>query len=39
MKLGIFELINKTVGPAVAQWLRCCPTNRQVADSITDGII
>jgi len=28
-----------TVGTAVAQWLRCCATNRQVADSIPDGVI
>ena len=24
---------------AVAQWLRCCATNRKVADSIPDGVI
>ena len=24
---------------AVAQWLRCCATNRRVAGSIPDGII
>ena len=22
-----------------AQWLRCCATNRKVADSIPDGVI
>ena len=27
------------VGTAVAQWLRCCATNRKVADSIPDGVI
>jgi len=26
------------VGTAVAQWLRCCATNRKVADSIPAGI-
>ena len=26
-------------GHAVAQWLRCCATNRKVADSIPDGVI
>jgi len=26
-------------GTAVAQWLRCCATNRRVADSILDGVI
>jgi len=29
---------NNTVGTAVAQWLRCCATNRNVADSIPDGV-
>ena len=23
----------------MAQWLRCCATNRKVADSIPDGVI
>ena len=27
------------VGAAVAQWLRCCATNRKVAVSIPDGVI
>ena len=27
------------LGTAVAQWLRCCATNRKVAGSIPDGII
>ena len=27
-----------TVGTAVAQWLRCCATNRKVADSIPPGV-
>ena len=26
-------------GTAVAQWLRCCDTNRKVAGSIPDGVI
>ena len=27
------------MGPAVAQWLRCCATNRKVALSIPDSVI
>ena len=27
------------MGTAVAQWLRCCATNRKVAGSIPDGVI
>ena len=27
------------LGTAVAQWLRCCATNRKVAGSIPDGVI
>ena len=27
------------MGAAVAQWLRCCATNRKVAGSIPDGVI
>jgi len=30
-------LLNK--GTAVAQWLRCCATNRKVAGSIPAGVI
>ena len=30
---------NVYVHLAVAQWLRCCATNRNVAGSITDGVI
>ena len=26
------------MGTAVAQWLRCCVTNRKVAVSISDGV-
>jgi len=29
----------KILGTAVAQWLRCCATNRKVAGSIPDGVI
>ena len=29
----------KPKGTAVAQWLRCCATNRKVAGSIPDGVI
>ena len=28
-----------TAGTAVAQWLRCCATNRKVTGSIPDGVI
>jgi len=34
-----FFLTPKTPGTAVAQWLRCCATNRKVAGSIPDGVI
>ena len=27
------------LGTAVAQWLRCCATNRKIAGSIPDGVI
>jgi len=27
------------LGTAVAQWLRCCATNRKVAGPIPDGVI
>ena len=27
------------MGTAVAQWLRCCATNRKVAGSIPDGVM
>ena len=27
------------MGTAVAQWLRCCATNRKVAGPISDGVI
>ena len=34
IRLGIWRL-----GTAVAQWLKCCATNRKVAGSIPDGVI
>ena len=40
---GLFILLlfnyNNNWGTAVAQWLRCCATNRKVAGSIPDGVI
>jgi len=30
---------DETGGTAVAQWLRCCATNRKVAGSIPAGVI
>ena len=38
MIIIIFVLISFG-GTAVAQWLRCCGTNRKVAGSIPDGVI
>jgi len=32
-------LVSTVVLPAVAQWLRCCATNRKVTGSIPDGVI
>ena len=34
-----YPVINILLGTAVAQWLRCCATNRKVAGSIPDGVI
>jgi len=34
----IIIIIIKLLGTAVAQWLRCCATNRKVAGSIPDGV-
>ena len=31
-------LFHETSATAVAQWLRCCATNRKVAGSIPDGV-
>ena len=33
-----FIIVYVVVGTAVAQWLRCCATNRKVAGSIPDGV-
>ena len=33
------NIISKKTLRAVAQWLRCCATNRKVAGSIPDGVI
>jgi len=40
-KLGVFVFggLLVTEGTAVAQWLRCCATNRKVAGSIPAGVI
>jgi hypothetical protein len=32
------RLLQRFWGTAVAQWLRCCVTNRKVAGSIPDGV-
>ena len=40
MKCLPFDLsvVISVKGTAVAQWLRCCATNRKVAVSIPDGV-
>ena len=35
---NIKENIQTSAGTAVAQWLRCCATNRKVAGSIPAGV-
>ena len=35
----ILKIVYLGLGTAVAQWLRCCATNRKVAGSITAGVI
>jgi len=35
----LLSYFNTIKGTAVAQWLRCCVTNRKVAGSIPDGVI
>ena len=35
---GVFKTSTAATGTAVAQWLRCCATNRQVAGSIPAGV-
>ena len=37
--LALFMNVVKLIGTAVAQWLRCCATNRKVAGSIPAGVI
>jgi hypothetical protein len=37
--IGIYIYIYNVLGTAVAQWFRCCATNRKVAGSIPDGVI
>ena len=37
--LTVLEKIHISWGIAVAQWLRCCATNRKVTGSIPDGVI
>jgi len=39
MNKCIYVYVCTNVGTAVAQWLRCCATNRKVAGSIPDGLI
>ena len=37
-----YVILNRPVykfGTAVAQWLRCCATNREFAGPIPDGVI
>jgi len=33
---GVYRSVQEAT--AVAQWLRCCATNRKVTDSIPDGV-
>jgi len=37
IRITYFECVLVAWGTAVAQWLRCCATNRKVAGSITGG--
>ena len=37
--LRFYYTFQPTGGTAVAQWLRCCATNRKVAGSIPAGVI
>ena len=34
-----FVTVLHNKGTAVAQWLKCCAANREVAGSIPDGVI
>ena len=36
---NFIDVLKQSRGTAVAQWLRCCATNRKVAGSIPDGVI
>ena len=36
---GIIRRLPYSTATAVAQWLRCCATNRTIAGSIPDGVI
>jgi len=33
-----FSILSHAAGTAIAQWLRCCATNRKVAGSIPAGV-
>jgi len=35
----LYQILVGQRGTAVAQWLRCCSTNREVTVSIPDGVI
>ena len=37
--VSLLATTTASVGIAVAQWLRCCATNRKVAGSIPDGVM
>ena len=37
-RLVIIIMYSRTPGTALAQWLRCCATNRKVAGSIPAGV-
>ena len=39
MYIYIYTYIYVYMGTAVAQWLRCCASNRKVAGSFPDGVI
>ena len=38
MDITLLVVVVVVVGTAVAQWLRCCGTNRKVAGSISAGV-
>ena len=39
IKIALYSLWYHHMGTAVAQWIRCCATNRKVAGSIPAGVI